>query len=757
MKITLQHDERDCGAACLAMIAAYYGLKMPLAKFRSLTKTDRSGTNIYGLTDGAKHIGFDSDALQGTQDELLKGIQNGEIKFPFIAHIVNDIGMLHFVVIYGLKNGRFLIADPGKGKKKTRLDEFFEHWTGYIVTFEKNADFKEGDFTKGTVKKYFGLLHGQHKKLVSVFIISLVISLIGIAGSLVFQLVIDNFGVTTGYYSVVEEEHDHEHSGDEHNHNHDHEHDPIEQLLEEISETVEHSDFSVIFISLIGLYLLSAVIQFARGYLIVSVSKKIDIRLVLSYYNHIMDLPISDVLQRQTGEYLSRFSDASAIRDAISGATLTLLLDTLMVVAAGVILFMENSTMFLVSVIIIALYAIIVLCFRKPINRANRIVMENDAALQSYFKESIDGVETVKAARAEQTVKASATGKFSEFINSIVKSQMISISQNTLSDATELIGTAVILWIGFSVVLSGQITIGALMSFYALMAYFTTPVKNLIELQPQLQTAFVAADRLDDILEQEVEKIDISSTNMPKIDSWEIKNIDFRYGNRELVLQDVSISIQSGQKIALVGESGSGKTTIAKLLLNFYTPEKGSIEIGGQPIEKIDIGALRSSIAYVDQNTFLFADTIKNNLKLGNPDVTDDEIINACKLANADEYISALPLGYDTPIYENGSDLSGGQRQRLAIARAILRKPQLLIMDEATSNLDTITENAIKNTIFNLSDDISCVIIAHRLSTIRNCDKIYVMDNGKVIEEGSHDELIDKQGTYYKMWTSSQL
>ena len=206
---------------------------------------------------------------------------------------------------------------------------------------------------------------------------------------------------------------------------------------------------------------------------------------------------------------------------------------------------------------------------------------------------------------------------------------MISISQNTLSDAAQLIGTAVILWIGFSLVLSQQITIGALMSFYALMSYFTTPVKNLIELQPKMQTAFVAADRLDDILEQEIEKIDSGTDEMPLINSWELKNIDFRYGNRELVLQDVSISIQRGQKVALVGESGSGKTTIAKLLLDFYTPEKGSIEVGGQPIEKIGIGALRSSIAYVDQNTFLFADTIKNNLKLGNPDVTDDDIISS--------------------------------------------------------------------------------------------------------------------------------
>ena len=561
MKVILQHDERDCGAACLSMIAAHYGLKLPLAKVRSLTKTDKSGTNIYGLTDGANQIGLDSDALQGSPDELLQGIQSGEIKFPFIAHIVSDTGMLHFVVIYGQKNGKFLIADPGKGKIRTRLDEFFEHWTGYIVTFEKNVDFKEGDFTKGTAKKYLVLLHGQYKKLVGVFIISLIISLIGIAGSMVFQLVIDNFGVTTGYYEVVEDEHDHDHSEVGHNHSHE-EDEPIEAFLEEVAEFIEHSNFNIIFIALIGLYLLSAVIKYVRGYLIVTVAKKIDIRLVLSYYNHIMDLSIKDVMQRQTGEYLSRFSDASAIRDAISGATLTIMLDTLMVIAAGVILLMENSTMFLVSVIIIVMYAIIVLCFRKSIKTANRTVMENDAILQSYFKESIDGVETIKATNAEQTVKDNTNGKFNKFINSIVKANMISISQNTLSDATELIGTAVILWIGFSMVLSQQITIGALMSFYALMAYFTTPVKNLIELQPQLQTAFVAADRLDDILEQEVEKIDISSVDMPKINSWELKNIDFRYGNRELVLQDVSISIQRGQKIALVGESGSGKTTI---------------------------------------------------------------------------------------------------------------------------------------------------------------------------------------------------
>lgn len=755
MKVIHQHDRRDCGAACLSMIACHFGLKLPLAKVRSLTKTDKSGTNIYGLTDGAKQIGLSGDAMQGNPDELLAGINNGEIKFPFIAHVVNDSGLLHFVVIYGQKNGLFLIADPGKGKVKARFDEFFKRWTGYVVIFEKTPEFEEGDFTKGAVKKYFGLLHGQYKKLVGVFIISLVISLIGIAGSLVFQLVIDNFGVSTGYYSVVEDEDDHGQSEDGHNHDHSHEGEsPIEVFLEEVTELVEHSNFNVIFITVIGLYLLSAVIEYLRGYLIVTVAKKIDMRLVLSYYNHIFDLPVRDVMQRQTGEYLSRFSDASAIRDAISGATLTIMLDTVMVIAAGVILYMENSAMFLVSVIIIALYAIIVLCFRKPIKTANRVVMENDAVLQSYFKESIDGVETIKAACAEQTVKDNTTGKFNKFINSIVKANMISISQNTLSDAMELIGMAVILWIGFSMVLSQQITLGALMSFYALMAYFTTPVKNLIELQPQLQTAFVAAERLDDILEQETEKHNKADDDFPVIETIDICNIDFRYGNRELLLENLSISIKRGEKIALVGESGSGKTTIAKLLLNFYSPERGEIKINGKPIQNLDLSQLRNNVAYVDQSTFLFADTIRSNLKLGAADASDEDIYKACETANISSFIDSLPMGLDTFIDENGSNLSGGQKQRLALARALLKKPQLLILDEATSHLDAITEMSIQNVIMDSCSDLSCIIIAHRLSTIKRCDKIFLLEHGTVAECGTHDELLGHQGKYSKLWES---
>lgn len=741
MRVVRQHDQRDCGAACLSMIAAHYGLKLPISRCRELTKTDKSGTNLYGLVSGAEKIGLKAEGLSGSPDELLEGISGGEITFPFIAHIVSEDAMLHYVVVYGLKRGKFLIADPGKGKCRVALAPFFSRWTGYLVTFEKTAGFRRGNETKGSFTKFFAMLKGQYRKLALILALSLLISAIGILGSFVFQLVLD--GHSAAYEesvppAAVEDGHGHEDES------------PIEHFLESI--TLHAANIGVVFSALIGLYLLQAGIQLARSYLIILLSRKVDIRLTLTYYNHIMELPVSSVAVRQTGEYLSRFSDTATIRQAISTATLTLLMDSLMVAACGFILYTQNPRLFCVSLLMILFYAVIVLCFRKPIERSSRNVMEQDARLQSFFKESIDGVETVKAAHAEEQIKDKTTGKFYSFIDAVLKNSIISASQDTLTGAVELVGSVVILWLGFSMAWAGQVSTGSVVTFYALLAYFTEPIKNLIELQPTLQTAFVAADRLNDILELERENMAAGNALDKTVDCWEFRNVDFRYGNRELTLHDIDLTLRRGEKIAIVGESGSGKTTLAKLLLRFYEPERGEILANGKKISTLSLAALRRSIAYVDQSTFLFADTVMNNLRLGNKNASESEVRRACEVSCAAEFIEKLPLGYETPLDENGANLSGGQRQRLAIARALLRDPQLLILDEATSNLDTITETGIKNTIFRLDANLTCIIIAHRLTTVKSCDRIYVMREGRIAEYGTHDELLKANGLYRQMW-----
>lgn len=704
-----QHDITDCGAACLATISKQYGLNLSISKIREVAGTDKQGTNAYGMIKAAEQLGFTAKGVKGNQEAFFS-----EFPLPAIAHVIIDGSLMHYVVVHKITKKEVIIADPAKGIVKYKPDDFFNIWTGVLILMVPTVDFEKGNEKQSTISKFFKLLLPQKKLLLTIFLASLLVTVFGIIASFYFRFIMDDI------------------------------------VPNSLSKTL-----NIISIGIILLYVFKILLEFFRNHLMLYLSQKLDIPLILGYYQYVLKLPMNFFGTRKVGEIISRFMDASKIRNAISGATLTIMIDTIMAIVGGIVLYTQNSLLFGISVILLILYGIIVFCYNKPIKKINEKQMEENSQVTSYLVESLNGIETVKSFNAEEKAQYKTEKLFIKFLKSIFKGGFLSNSQQSLTNAVYVIGETVILWVGTINILNGNLTIGELITFNALLAYFLDPVKNLINLQPTMQTAIVAADRLGEILDLDPEKKENEENKIKDVSlnkEIEISNLDFRYGTRQLVLKNINMNIKPGEKIALVGESGSGKTTLVKLLMNFYEFEKGEIMFGDYNIKDINIESLRDKIAYISQDIFLFSGTIRENLMLGNEDATLDEIIEACKLSKANEFIEKMPLRYETLLEENGANLSGGQKQRLAIARALLKKPDILIMDEATSNLDSITEKAIEKTINELSNNITTIIIAHRLSTIMRCDRIYVMENGEIIEQGSHTELMSDKKNYYNLW-----
>ena len=699
----LQRDETDCGPACVLTVAKQYKSNFSVAKLRDVMGTDKNGTNIVGILKGLEYSGFDSKAVK-VEDRKI----DNSVSFPLIAHIQTKENLLHYVVVHNVTKKSIIISDPAIGIKKYTHEKFSEIWTGILILIDPKKNFEKRNENDNSLMRFFYVLKNQKSLLWNIFLTSMLYTFLGIISSFYFKFLVDYV------------------------------------LKDKLVTTLNILIIGVIMLEIIKIFL-----SIFRGFLLMFLGQRIDVSILFGYYNHMIRLPMKFFSSRKAGEIISRFSDADNINDTVAETVLSLMLDVIMSVVGGIIVYFQNQYLFFISVVLLLLYTIIVFSFKGILKKVNREVLENNSQMTSLVIQSINGIETIKTYNLEKRIQDETEFKYLKVLKSSLKRTKIGIFLGTLSEIVELLGNMAIIWIGSMQVINGKLTLGEMMVFNTLLGYFTEPVKNLIGLQPTIQTAMVSADRLGEVIDLDIEQKDerIIPDNLKG--DIEIKNLDFRYGTREQILKNINMKIKKGEKIALVGESGSGKTTLAKLFLKFFDFEKGEININDFNIKE-DITFLREKISYISQDIFLFNNTIKENLML-NETIKMEEVIEMAKKINAYDFINQLPQRFNYVIEENGANLSMGQKQRLSILRALLKKPDILIMDEATSNLDTITENIIQNTLNNLDMEMTIIIIAHRLSTIRMCDRIYVLDKGEIIESGTHEELVSMKGKYYKL------
>lgn len=724
--IVKQHEAKDCGAAALSMVLEHYGLNVPYASICEAIKVDRQGTNLYGLYDGAAQFGMDASILEGSAEDFIQEVRASQIKLPAIARIVNRFAMEHYIVVTKIKGNKVYYCDPGEGRQKLSVEHFSDCFLGHAITFEKTADFKKENRRKGAVMEFVSLITRQKGLVLTIGLLSILVTGISMAGTFLFQYLID---------SVIPEIH------------------------ADINQAHAGMYGIEIFAVLIGavalLYLVRFVVQLLRGKLLMKMTKQINLPLMLGYYDNVIDLKMDFFDNHQTGDLLTRFNDANKVQEALANVSLTLMIDVPMVLICGITLFRRSSELFTVIVAILVLYVVISTLYILPLDKRNRQLTLENAQLNSFLKESFDNIQTVKAFNAGNSVKARTRTLFNNIQTYGIKTAMLSMSKDSLIEMIASLGTLFLLWMGTIMIASGTLTLGSLMTFYTMLGYFLNPIQNVMELQNTLQTAVVAAGRLRDIQDRTKESEDTVGQMEPFHNGdITIENISFRYGNRSLVLKKLAATICQGTSTAIVGPSGCGKTTVTKLLLGFYTPEQGAVRIGGQDVSTMDLEDLRRNVAYVPQDVTMFTDTLRNNLLLGNSrEISNAQIEAVLEVAGCD-FVRDMPFGLDTMLEENASNISGGQRQRLAIARALLRNPCILVLDEATSALDTISERKLQEALKQFDPTMTIIMVAHRLNSIRNCDRILVLDKGTLVEEGSHAQLMAQNGLYATMYNS---
>ncbi|MBU7469289.1 peptide cleavage/export ABC transporter [Lactiplantibacillus plantarum] len=659
-----QVDEMDCGVAALAMTLKNYGSTTSLAYLRNIAKTSLEGTTALGLVKTAEKLGFETKAIQA--DMSLFDVQ--DLPLPFIVHVTKNGNLQHFYVVVKTSKTHVVIADPDPTVAVISMskERFESEWSGVALFFAPKSEYKPVKQDKGSLWGFIPSLLKQRRLVINIVLAAVLITIISICGSYFLQAVIDTY----------------------------------------IPNNM-HSTLAVVAIGLIVFYTFQAIFTYAQNFLLAVLGQRLSIEIILGYIRHVFELPMSFFATRRTGEIVSRFTDASKIIDALASTIVSLFLDVSIVIIMGAILVIQNMTLFWITLLSLPIYAVVILAFNKSFERLNQKEMESNAILSSAIIEDLHGIETVKALNGETERYQKIDSEFVDYLRKSLAYLKADTLQQALKLFIQLVLEVVVLWVGANLVIHNQLSVGELMTYNALLAYFVNPLQNIINLQTKLQSAKVANNRLNEVylVASEFEASRPIHNESQLNGDIKLQGVSYRYGYGENVLDDVNLTIRQHDKVAIVGMSGSGKSTLVKLLIDFYQPNSGDVILNGFNVKNIDKHTLRTHINYIPQEPYIFSATIEENLRLGNRSgITEKDIAKACQLALIDTDINKMAMQYQTKLDENGNTLSGGQRQRLTIARALLSPAQVLIFDESTSGLDAITEKQLIDNLVAMTD-----------------------------------------------------
>ncbi|MEQ1746526.1 MAG: peptidase domain-containing ABC transporter [Saprospiraceae bacterium] len=708
-----QLDAMDCGPTCLRMVAAHYGRTYSLQYLRERCHISREGVSLLGISEAAEQIGFQTMALKVPFEGEEAGLVDAPL--PCIAHWKQR----HFVVVYKVTRRYIWIADPGEGKFKLTRSAFEDGWLsdgkkGVLLVLEPGPDFQqlegEGHQTRG-LGDLFGYL-GQFRRQFALLLLGMLLASL-------FQLI---FPFLT--QSIVD-------------------------------VGIQNQDIGFIYLILIAQLILfssQTLVNFVQNWILLFIGTRMNVMLVTDFLIKLMRLPLGFFDAKTAGDLMQRVNDQKRIESFLTNSSLQIGIAVINIVVFGIVLLMYNSLIFLIFALASLLYVGWIVLFLRKRKEVDYLAFQQMSENQSSLIELIQGMQEIKLQGSDKKRRWQWATIQARLFRVNMRSLAISQYQDAGGNFINQVKNILISFVAAKAVIDGQMTLGMMMAAQYIVGQINVPLIQLIGFIRSLQDARISLERLNEVYRMEEEETGTSLAHVPSDGDIVLENLSFRYNALdEEVLKDINLVIPRGKVTAIVGTSGSGKTTLVKLLLGFYRPQKGHLMIGGFHLDAIQKRIWRKQCGAVMQDGYLFSDTIANNIAESSDRVVIERLLWSVKVANIRDFIEALPLGYNTMIGSKGSGISQGQRQRLLIARAVYKNPEFIFLDEATNALDTTNERTILNHLQEFFAGKTVVVVAHRLSTVRHADQIVVLEKGKLVELGSHTELVDKRGTYYHL------